>query len=312
MARVLAIVRGPTPRVAQGPHRRRYFRNTRLHRLFQARKRVWRRAGLTVLSSGTDEAYEAELFAKALIDSDDRLDALVSRDFGDVALAAQSSIFGTRCVRSPRSIVDAPGRKRSSYLTSTQACCAAWAPIVDLRHRAGEPLSALDIYVAEPSRVVTEFGLRDLHSTRLLIVFLGKDDEPGVPDVLRAANPLVCALDHVRLVEGESTDPPLDALLDRCRSSPPQPFGSTVLEAFLRPFIGPDDAQGFHPDRERIINVLEAYKRLWEDGPARGMTDAKRQQLQQARLPFPDLSRQEACDRLLALAEEVASSTDYE
>jgi hypothetical protein len=84
-------------------------------------------------------------------------------------------------------------------------------------------------------------------------------------------------------------------VLDRCRSSPPQPFGSTVLEAFLRPFIGPDDAQGFHPDRERIINVLEAYKRLWEDGP-----------------PFPDLSRQEACDRLLALAEEVASSTDYE
>ena len=160
--------------------------------------------------------------------------------------------------------------------------------------------------------MVAEFGLRDLHSTRLLIVFLGKDDEPGVPDVLRAANPLVCALDHVRLVEGESTDPPLDALLDRCRSSPPQPFGSTVLEAFLRPFIGPDDAQGVHPDRERIINVLEAYKRLWEDGPARGMTDAKRRQLRRAKLPFPDLSRQEACDRLLALAAEVASSTDYE
>lgn len=58
--------------------------------------------------------------------------------------------------------------------------------------------------------------------------------------------------------------------------------------------------------------MLEAYKRLWEDGPARGMTDAKRRKLRQAKLPFPNLSRQEACDRLLALAEEVASSTDYE
>ena len=116
------------------------------------------------------------------------------------------------------------------------------------------------------------------------------------------------------LPESGSTSslPPLDALLDRCRSSPPRPFESAPLETFLRPFIGPDDAQGLHPYRERIINVLQAYKRLWEDGPARGMTVAKRSRLRRAKLPFPDLSRLEACNRLLALAAEVASSTDYE
>ena len=58
--------------------------------------------------------------------------------------------------------------------------------------------------------------------------------------------------------------------------------------------------------------MLEAYKRLWEDGPARGMTVAKRSRLRRAKLPFPDLSRLEAARRLYALAEEVASSTDYE
>ena len=65
--------------------------------------------------------------------------------------------------------------------------------------------------------------------------------------------------------------PPLRALIARCKSQ--DPFSSQRLEASLSSFIGQDDEDGhLSPEREAIINVLEAYENFWENGPARGAT----------------------------------------
>ena len=91
------------------------------------------------------------------------------------------------------------------------------------------------------------------------------------------------------------------------------PFSSQRLEASLSSFIGQDDEDGhLSPEREAIINVLEAYENFWENGPARGATNAKIRKIGAAKLPFPHLTPQAAAQKILEKAAEVQASSQYE
>ena len=67
-----------------------------------------------------------------------------------------------------------------------------------------------------------------------------------------------------------------------------------------------------HEGASNIINVLEAYENFWENGPARGATNAKIRKIGAAKLPFPHLTPQAAAQKILEKAAEVQASSQYE
>ncbi len=188
-------------------------------------------------------------------------------------------------------------------------------PALCLRHIGTAPPAQLDAYLIEPAVAAGPrvFRLRDARSLRCAQVLVGKDDEPGARAILDAppGRRVQLAMEITRLIEAESSSPPLRALIARCKSQ--DPFSSQRLEASLSSFIGQDDEDGhLSPEREAIINVLEAYENFWENGPARGATNAKIRKIGAAKLPFPHLTPQAAAQKILEKAAEVQASSQYE